>query len=122
MADFLDREALRQQWQQHAVAVFDRLFPADATDTVPSFDHLEQRALQLTRDLAVWLVEQRAQQAAPAAAAAPACPHCGQPGQPAPLPNDPRPKRTLVTRAGLLELHRDRFRCTTCRVVFFPPR
>jgi hypothetical protein len=103
MADFPDREALRQQWQQHAAAVFDRLFPAEAAASVPSFDHLEQRALQLTRYLAVWLLEQRAQQAAPAADAAPACPHCGQPGQPAPLPNDPRPKRTLVTRASLAD-------------------
>jgi hypothetical protein len=121
MADSPDRDTLRQQWQQHTDAVFERLFPPDSPNTVPCFDHLEGRTLQLARDLAVWLLEQRAQQAAAAAAAAPACPHCGQPGQPAPPDDDPRPKRTLVTRAGLLELHRDRYHCTTCRVVFFPP-
>ena len=122
MSSLPDREALRQQWQQHADAVFERLFPADAHTTVPVFDQLESRAVQLARDLAVWLLEQRVQHAAPMAAASPTCPHCGQPGRPAPRPNEPRPKRTLVTRAGLLELHRDRYRCTTCRVVFFPPR
>src|SRR4051812_746139 len=122
MSSLPDRDALRQQWQQHADAVFERLFPPDASATVPAFDPLEERTLQLARDLAVWLLEQRVQHAASAAAARPACPRCGQPGRPAPRPDQPRPKRTLVTRAGLLELHRDRYRCTTCRVVFFPPR
>ena len=55
-----DREQLRRQWQQHADALFDRLFPA-AEAQPPTFDHLEQRTRQLATDLASWLLEQRVQ-------------------------------------------------------------
>jgi hypothetical protein len=118
----MDREQVRQQWQQHADALFDRLFPTEEAQP-PTFDHLEQRTRQLATDLAGWLLEQRAQHAANAATASPpACPRCGRAGQPAPAPDDPRPKRVLQTRVGPIEFRRDRSRCTTCRVVFFPRR
>src|SRR5262250_3149110 len=52
------REDLRRQWLEHANAVFDRLFPASDTPT-PTFDHLEQRTVDLTTDLASWLLERR---------------------------------------------------------------
>ena len=117
-----DREQLRQQWHDHADALFARLFPADEAQP-PSFDHLEQRTRQLATDLASWLLEQRVQLGADTGAQRPpACPRCGQPGQPAPAPDDPRPKRVLHTRVGPVEFRRERWRCTTCRVVFFPRR
>jgi hypothetical protein len=118
-----DREQLRQQWHAHAEAVFDRLFPADTPPTPPTFDHLEERSRQLATDLASWLLQQRVQHAADTLSQTPpACPHCGRPGRPAPRPDDPRPKRVLSTRVGLLERRRERWRCATCRVVFFPLR
>ena len=116
-----DREQLRQQWRDHADAVFDRLFPADALPPPPTFDHLEERTRQLATDLASWLLERRVQCAADTAAEAPPpCPHCGRPGRPAPPPDDPRPQRVLTTRVGPVAFRRERWRCTTCRVVFFP--
>ena len=121
-APTIDREQLRQQWQEHADALFERLFPATETQP-PTFDHLEQRTRQLATDLASWLLEQRVQRVANTAPEGPhACPRCGRAGQPAPPPDDPRPKRVLTTRVGPVEFRRQRWRCTTCRVVFFPLR
>jgi hypothetical protein len=115
------REDLRRQWLEHAGAVFDRLFPAGDAPT-PTFDQLEQRTCNLSTDLAGWLLERRvgaAPEARPAQAAL--CPRCAQPAQPADDPDEPLPKRVLRSRAGDIELARQRWRCTACRVVFFPP-
>ena len=118
-----EREQLRQQWQEHADALFTRLFPATAEASPPTFDHLEQRTRQLATDLASWLLEQRVQLAANATPELPhSCPRCGRAGQPAPAADDPRPQRVLKTRVGPIEFRRERWRCTTCRVVFFPLR
>jgi hypothetical protein len=115
------REELRRQWREHADAVFDRLFPEGDVPT-PTFDHLEQRACNLADDLACWLLERRAGCAPEARPARPAvCPRCGREGRPDPSPDDPLPRRVLRTRAGDIELARQRWRCTACRVVFFPP-
>jgi hypothetical protein len=114
------REDLRRQWLEHAGAVFDRLFPAGDAPT-PAFDQLEQRTCHLSTDLAGWLLERRvgaAPEARPAQAAL--CPRCAQPAQPAD-PDGSLPKRVLTSRAGDIELARPRWRCTACRVVFFPP-
>jgi len=117
-----DREQLRQQWQAHADALFTRLFPTTEAQP-PTFDHLEQRTRQLATDLASWLLEQRVQLVANTTQELPhACPRCGRTGQPAPAPDNPRPKRVLKTRVGPVEFRRERWRCTTCRVVFFPLR
>ena len=115
------REQLRRQFHEHADALFDRLFPQGAPQPTPSFDHLERRTVQLARDLAAWLLERRAA-ADPAAhpERPPACPRCGQAARPAGVPGAP-PRRVLTTRAGDIELVREKYRCTACRVVFFPP-
>jgi hypothetical protein len=117
------REQLRRQFHEHADALFDRLFPQGAPQPTPSFDRLERRTVQLARDLAAWLLERRAA-ADPAAhpEQPPACPRCGGPARPAGPPGAPPPRRVLTTRAGDIELARAKFRCTACRVVFFPPR
>ncbi|HEX4612722.1 MAG TPA: hypothetical protein VH092_31290, partial [Urbifossiella sp.] len=36
------RDQLRAQWVEHAEAVFDRLFPADQTEPLPTLDRLER--------------------------------------------------------------------------------
>jgi hypothetical protein len=118
-----DRERLRQQWHEHADALFNRLFAPDPALPPPSFDLLEQRTRQLSTDLASWLLEQRVQLASdPSPEGPPLCPRCGRAGQPAPRPQEPRPKRVLRTRVGPIEFRRERWCCTTCRVVFFPRR
>jgi hypothetical protein len=118
-----DTDDLRRQWHEHADAVFNRLFPEDAQAPPPSFAQLEQRSEQLARDLAAWLLERRVQadpQARPNQP--PACPRGGQPARRVTQPEESPPKRVVTTRVGEVELAREKWRCTTCRVVFFPPR
>lgn len=114
------RETLRQEWLANAGSVFDRLFPAEAGPE-PSFDFLEQRSVQLVRDLASWLLESRAAASPHVRPASPApCPNCQRPG--VPDPERRLRKRTLATEVGDIGLAREKWRCTACRVVFFPPR
>jgi hypothetical protein len=116
------REALRRQWHEHADALFDRLCPAAPPQPSPSFAQLEQKAEQLSRDLAVWLLERRAATAPQARPAdPPPCPRCAQPARRVTPPGAPLPRRVLTTGLGEVELAREKWRCTTCRVVFFPP-
>jgi hypothetical protein len=115
------RAELHRQWLEHAEALFERFFPAEAAPT-PAFDQLEQRAGNLANDLASWLLERRVNTAPEAQPAQPpGCPRCGRPARPAADADAPLPKRVLRTRAGDIELARQRWRCTACRVVFFPP-
>jgi hypothetical protein len=117
------REDLRRRWLEHTRAVFERFFPDDASAPLPSFDQLEGRAASLAHDLASWLLEERLGQAAQAPdEPAACCPRCGRPARRLEPPDGRLPKRTLTTRVGDIELARPKWRCTTCRVVFFPPR
>ena len=89
-----------------------------------TFDQHEQRALDEGRLLARLLLEERLcreparcplehqQQAC--------CPKCGRPGAPVRGPREDLPERALQTRIGPVRFARQRWRCTTCRVVFFP--
>jgi hypothetical protein len=116
------REDLRRQWLGHANAVFDRLFPEGPARECPPFEDLEQRSVQLSRDLASWLLERRAassDQVRPVQP--PCCPRCQRPAQRVTGPDEPLPKRVLTTSIGDVGLAREKWRCTTCRVVFFPP-
>jgi hypothetical protein len=118
-----DHDDLRRPWREHADAVFDRLFPKDTPLPAARFAQLEQRAQQLAQDLAVWLLERRAAadpQVRPAEP--PPCPRCGQPGQRVTALDEALPERVLTTGVGEVELAREKWRCTACRVLFFPPR
>lgn len=115
------REALRREWLENASSVFDRIFPDDASPC-PTLDALERRSVQLSRDLASWLLERRIAAAPEARPDTPApCPRCGGPGVPAPDPERAMPRRVVTTEAGDVELRRERWRCKGCRAVFFPP-
>ena len=89
-----------------------------------TFDQREQRALDEGRLLARLLLEE---QLARDPAVEPdqhdqraCCPKCGQPGEPVvPAPEEP-PERALRTRIGRVRFARQQWKCTTCRVVFFP--
>ena len=50
----------------------------------------------------------------------PVCPKCGRPGRRLTEPDQPLPQRQVTTQAGEVTLNREQWRCTTCRVVFFP--
>jgi hypothetical protein len=118
-----NRDVIRRDLHEHVDAIFNRLFPEDPSKPLPAFDQIEDQTRQLTRDLESWLLEQRVQSAADARSVeAPACPHCQRPARRVGKPDDPLSRRVLTTRAGPIELAREKWRCTACRVVFFPPR
>ena len=117
------RDQLRQQFLQRAAEAFDLMFSDD--DDLVSFDQREQRADDLSQTLKLELLQNQAN--ADPAADPPLdqpvpCPHCRRPAQRQDDPEQPLPARCLTVSAGQqVLLRRVRFRCTTCRVVFFPP-
>ena len=117
-------EELRQRFLAHAAAAFDLMFRPEYQDQLVTFDQREERALEVGRDLTAWLLQQHANadpQARPGADQPPTCPKCGRPGQPATAPDEPLPQRCVTTLTGEVTVQRAKWRCTTCRVVFFPP-
>ena len=116
------RDALRQRWLQHAAAAFDRMFDDDQQDQLVTFDQREARAIDLSEDLAAWLLEQHtAADPAVRPTQAPACPKCAAPGQRVGPPDTPLAERQLTTAIGEVGFAREKWQCTACRVVFFPP-
>jgi len=119
------REELRRRWLAHAAAAFDLMFHPDHQGDLVTFDQREARACELGRDLSAWLIQQHANAddgARPDDGHQVACPKCGRPARRATEPGEPPPARRLTCLAGEVELRRDRWTCTACRVVFFPPR
>ena len=117
------REELRRRWLAHAAAAFDLMFDSRYQEELVTFDQREERACDLGRDLTAWLLQQHANadpHARPDPHQAPACPRCGRPGHRVTAPDEPLPQRRVTTRTGEVTLSRERWRCTTCRVVFFP--
>jgi len=119
------RDELRRRWLSHAAAAFDLMFDPQYQDQLGTFDQRELRALDLGRDLTAWLIQQHANadgRARPDPSSPPVCPKCGQAGRRVTQPDEPLPGRQVTTLAGEVTLRREKWRCTTCRVVFFPPR
>jgi hypothetical protein len=120
-----EREHLRQQWLAAANDAFNRMFGDAEQGHLVTFAQREDRAGLLGRDLTAWLLERHLgadPHACPDEDHPPACPQCGRPAQPASADEEALPRRQVRTPAGHVEFGRQRWRCTTCRVVFFPPR
>jgi hypothetical protein len=118
------REELRRRWLAHAAAAFDLMFHPDHQPDLVSFDRREARACELGRDLSTWLIRRHAnadELARPAADREVTCPKCGRPARRETDPGSAPPGRRLTGLSGEVELRRDRFTCTACRVAFFPP-
>lgn len=117
------RAQLRQRWLERAAAAFDRMFDDARQDQLVTFDQREACACTGGEELAAWLLEQHVAAdpcVRPAADQAPVCPKCGRPGQRVTPADQTLPQRQLTTWTGNVTLAREQWRCTTCRVVFFP--
>jgi endogenous inhibitor of DNA gyrase (YacG/DUF329 family) len=117
------REELRRRWLAHAAAAFDLMFHPDHQVDLVTFDQREARACELGRDLTTWLIEQHTnadEMAQPADDRQVLCPKCGRPARRKIEPGTPQGRR-LTGLSGEVELRRDQWTCTACRVVFFPP-
>jgi hypothetical protein len=118
-----ERAQLRRQWIQRAVAAFDQMFGRGDADELVTFTQREHQACALGKDLSCWLLEQHAAVdplVRPAAEPAPRCPKCDRAGQRVTAPDAALPERQLTTAVGEVTLQREQWRCTTCRVAFFP--
>jgi hypothetical protein len=118
------REELRQRFLTQAAAAFDLLFDPQHQEQLITFQQREERACQLGRDLTAWMLQQHLNadpHAQPDATYTPSCPKCHRPGRRVTPEGDPLPRRPVTTLAGEVTLQRQKWRCTTCRVVFFPP-
>lgn len=116
------RDELRQQFLTHAAAAFDLLFDPEHQEQLVTFEQREQRACELGRELTAWMLREHAN-ADPDAQpdTPPTCPKCHRPGRRVTPDDAPLPERAVTTLAGPVTLRRQKWRCTTCRVVFFPP-
>jgi hypothetical protein len=120
------REDLRRRWLAHAAAAFDLMFHPEHQADLITFDQRETRACELGRDLTTWLIQQhvnRDEMAHPSADQPVVCPKCGRPARRKtdPDPDAAPPGRRVTGLSGEVEVKRDPWRCTTCRIVFFPP-
>jgi hypothetical protein len=114
---------LRRRWLSHAAAAFDLVFHPEHQADLTTFDQRERRVDETVEDLKTWLLQQHLdadELAQPEPSQAAACPHCGQPAQRVLRPDKPLFERPLTTLCGEVTLHRPQWRCTTCRVAFFP--
>jgi endogenous inhibitor of DNA gyrase (YacG/DUF329 family) len=118
------RQQLRQEWLAAAATAFDRMFDEAEQHQLVTFSQREDRAALLGLDLGAWLLERHVAadpQTRPRADPPPKCPKCGRPSKRVTKANGPLPRRQLTTLTGEVELRREQWRCTACRVVFFPP-
>jgi hypothetical protein len=122
-----DRAELRRRFLAEATTAFDLMFEESLAGDLVTFDQREQRALELGQQLVIALLQQHANRdpaadPGPGPALPPGCPRCQRPGRRVTPPGQALPARVVTTCAGGVTLRRARYRCTTCRVVFFPPR
>jgi uncharacterized protein with PIN domain len=111
----------RRQFVAMAEQAFDRMFGSDGQNGLVRFTQREERACEVTDELACWLMaEHLDQDAAGEAAVQLDCPICGGPVQYPSSQRAEREVRELMTRRGKIEYRRAAARCPRCRKVFFP--
>lgn len=120
-----DREALRERWLLRAGKAFERMFAEANQDQLVTFTEREDMACALGKELAAFLLEEHAavdSQVRAAEKQPPCCPKCQQPAARVTKRNERLPERELTTRAGVVKLRREQWRCAKCRIVFFSVR
>jgi len=115
------RDLKRAQFMALAQAAFERMFGADGQNGLVTFAEREQRACEVTDELARWLMaEHVAQDSGGASGVDARCPLCHGPVQ-KPAGRSPEPVvRELVTRRGRIAYRREAAHCPRCRRLFFP--
>lgn len=117
-----EREQLCQEFVEKSRAVFNAMFDEDQQEQLITMTQREDRILQKSAELQSWLLEKHLAADAlanPAEYEALRCPKCRKLGVRDPEEKEAVP-RHLKTRAGKQEFKRWKYRCPTCRTVFFP--
>ena len=116
-----DREALRERWLLRAGKAFERMFAEANQDQLVTFTEREDMACLLSKELSAFLLEEHAgadRQVRPSDKQALACPRCDKPGVRVTKRNEKLPERELTTRAGEVQLRREKWHCAKCRLFF----
>jgi hypothetical protein len=121
--DARERERLHRDWLQRAEAAFEAMFDSQQPDALVTFSQREDMACALGKELSLWLLEKHVAgdlHVRPADEPPPSCPKCGRASRRLTPSDQELPQRQLTTAAGEVTLHREQWRCATCRVAFFP--
>ncbi len=123
------KDARYERWLARAAAAYERMFGGKSREELVTLTEREDMAVCLGKELAAFLLEEHVASdpaKAPAEASTTCCPKCGQPGTLAPQKagqgKASLPERTVRTRAGDIDIQRQRWKCGRCRIVFFSAR
>ena len=122
------QDTRRERWLARAATAYARMFCDQNQEQLVTLTEREDMAVLLGKELAAFLLEEHVAgdpAKAPAEASTTCCPKCGQPGTPAPQKAGKKaslPERTVTTRAGDINMQRERWKCARCRIVFFSVR
>jgi hypothetical protein len=116
---------LREKWQRRSDAAFERMYGGKSQEKLITMTEREDMAVLIAKELSAFLLEEHLAldpSVRPDEAAPPCCPKCSKPGQRAMAAKEKLPDRQMVTRAGEVQLERERWRCAKCRIIFFSVR
>ena len=112
----------REEFLARAGEAFDRMFGTDGQNALVTFAQREDRACEVTDELARWLmVEHVSLDGAGRIPADAACPVCGGALRAQAGPGEESEVRELTTRRGQVQYRRAGAHCPRCRRIFFPP-
>ena len=127
--DGKQKDSRYERWLARAEAAYQRMFCDENQEGLVTLTEREDMAVALSKELAGFLLEEHVAAdpaKAPAESCTACCPKCGQPGTRAPQKAGKRdaslPERTVRTRAGDIDIQRERWKCARCRIVFFSAR
>ncbi len=115
-------EHKRAEFLALAGAAFERMFGSDGQNGLVTFAEREERACEVTDELARWLMAGHvAQDPTGEGGVVRDCPLCGGPVPYGSARQAQQEVRALMTRRGKIEYRRVAARCPRCRKIFFPP-
>ncbi len=114
--------SLRERWRQRTDAAFERMFSEKNQEELVTFTEREDMVVLIATEMAAFLLEEhlaRDPLVRPAESVSSACPKCGKAGERCRKKEEAPPTRCVTTRVGEVELRRERWRCASCRIIFF---
>lgn len=117
--------SLRERWRRRTDAAFERMFSDKNQEELVTFTEREDMVALIAKEMAAFLLEEhlaRDPLVRPAESTSPVCPKCGKAGERSRKKDEALPGRCVTTRVGEVELRRERWRCASCRIIFFSAR
>lgn len=112
----------RERWQQRTDAAYERMFGGKSEAELVTLAQREDLAVAIGHEMAAFLLEEQVAGDSATRPATACCPKCGREGKPAVEKQQELEARGVTTRAGEIQVARQRWRCSKCRVIFFSAR